>query len=215
MLIHANTSIHSRQSPEQVANALASRKIALHLQLVRTPLAPNQWLQDEWERIVPTAREVAAQRGMDGRHADEVMIEKWSECLADYRRLRGRPPSVAEAYVTHCPCQESSDAPSSARLLDGTMYPESCRLEPRAFCLTGTRASMRWRVYHEQPFQSQSLDETYGSLVIAPLPAHIVMPPGRGTRPSPSAAHRRATGGTRWRHQRRMPRAITYVRGCS
>lgn len=169
---------HSRQSPEQVANTLVSRKVAMHLQLVRTPLAPKQWQNDEWKRIAPTARKVAAQRGMDdGRHAEEAMIEKWSECLADYRRLRGRSPSMAEVYLTHCPCQESDAAPSPARVLDGTLYPKSCRLKLRAFCLTGTRASVRWRVYYEHPFHGRSLDETYGSLRIAPLPAYIVMPP--------------------------------------
>lgn len=185
---------HSRQSPEQVANTLVTRKIAMHLQLVRERLAQNQdldelavahsacddsaWQDDEWNRIVPTARKIAAQRGMDdGRHAEEAMIEKWSECLADYRRLRGRSPSVAEVYLTHCPCQESDAAPSPARVLDGTLYPKSCRLELRAFCLTGTRASVRWRVYYEHPFHGRSLDETYGSLRISPLPAYIVMPP--------------------------------------
>lgn len=170
---------HSRQSPEQVANTMTSQKVALHLELLRAPQPSNQWLQAEWRRIVPTARQVAAQCGMDdGRHAEEVMIETWSECLADFQRLRGRPPSVAEVYLTHCPCQESNEAPSPARVLDGTLYPASCRLKLRSFCLTGTRASVRWRVYYEHPFHGQWLDETYGPLVIQPLPAHITMPPG-------------------------------------
>jgi hypothetical protein len=114
----------------------------------------------------------------DGRHAEEAMIERWSECLADFRRLRGRPPKLAEVYLTHCPCQESNEAPSPARVLAGTMYEATCRRKLRAFYLTGTRANLRWRVYYEHPFQGKALDETHGSFVIAPLPAHIVMPSG-------------------------------------
>ncbi|MET0341957.1 MAG: hypothetical protein ABW252_13210 [Polyangiales bacterium] len=165
---------HSRQTPEQVANAMTFQKINLHQELRGQPPLANAQRQAEWARIVPTAHAVAAQSSMDdGRHAEESMIESWSACLDDFVRLRGRRPTSAEVYLTHCPCQMSNQAPSPARVLDGMTYAASCHLKLRAFCTTGTRASTRWCVYYEHPFQGARLDETHGSLVIAPLPAHI------------------------------------------
>lgn len=168
---------HSRQTPEQVANAATFQKINLHRELLGQPALDDAQRQAAWARIVPTARAVAAQSAMDeGRHAEEAMIEGYGACLDDFWRLRGRKPTDAEVYLTHCPCQMSNLAPSPARVLGGMTYVASCHLKLRAFCTTGTRTGTRWRVYYEHPFQGGRLDETHGSLVIAPLPPHVTMP---------------------------------------
>jgi len=171
----------SRQTRDQVASSNLGNKLDLHRELRQRFNQPAiaATRQQEYTRLIPAARNFAAQTAMDpeGRHAEESMIEKWAETLQNFRALRGRAPKKAEVFLTHCPCQVANASPSPQRMLAGANYPVSCHQKLVRFCTTGNRATISWKIFYDHPFGGVAgLNVNQGNLTIGRIPAYIHMP---------------------------------------
>ena len=173
----------SRQSRDQVAKSATSAKIAMNEGILthfdkNRPKQTGQQFRDKFDEVAPLARSLAAQRGVEveGRHAEELMIEQFDACRDNFVALRGRPPAKAEVFLSHCPCQTKDRAPSPARRLGAEYYPQTCKAKLLQFCTTGSRASMSWKVYYQHDMGAQRLDinESVGNLVMCRQPAYII-----------------------------------------
>jgi hypothetical protein len=166
----------SRQSREQVANSAVGNKLKLHAQLLNRTLTASEH-QDSYRSMLPVAQALVAQRGVDveSRHAEELLIEHFDECVQNFVSLRGRPPAKAEVFLSHCPCQSKDPGASPARMLAGTFYEATCKAKLMKFCTTGNRAAMSWKVYYQFDIGSSKLDinEHLNNLTLCKQPAFI------------------------------------------
>jgi len=169
---------HSYQTRDQLASSNLRGKIELHDELLgRNETAQQK--QNRYTNLIDHARNMAATTavGPEGRHAEEVMIENWGGCTADFMNRRGRFPSKAEVFLTYCPCQPANAQPSPVRTIHNIIYPLSCAAKLQTFCTTGDRIGMNWKVYFDHPFGGvPGLNYNVGNLTIGPLPDYIVLP---------------------------------------
>ncbi len=168
----------SRQSRDQVANSAVGHRLKVNAQLLNRTLTPSEY-QAKFASLLPIARYLAVQREVDaeGRHAEELMIERFNECIQNFVALRGRPPAKAEVFLSHCPCQSKDPGASPARMLAGTFYPSTCKAKLTKFCTTGARSAIAWRVYYQFDIGVSKLDinERLNNLVMCKQPAFINM----------------------------------------
>lgn len=166
----------SRQSREQVANSAVGSKLKLHAQLLKRTLTADQH-QEKYRSMLPVAQDLVAQRQVDveSRHAEELLIEHFDECVQNFVSLRGRPPAKAEVFLSHCPCQSKDPGASPARMLAGSFYEATCKAKLMKFCTTGTRAAISWKVYYQFDIGSSKLDinESLNNLTMCKQPAFI------------------------------------------
>ncbi|MDY7531571.1 hypothetical protein RGV33_07755 [Pseudomonas sp. Bout1] len=166
----------SRQSREQVANSAVGSKLKLHAQLLKRTLTADQH-QEKYRSMLPVAQDLVAQRQVDveSRHAEELLIEHFDECVQNFVSLRGRPPAKAEVFLSHCPCQSKDPGASPARMLAGSFYEATCKAKLMKFCTTGTRAAISWKVYYQFDIGSSKLEinENLNNLTMCKQPAFI------------------------------------------
>ncbi|MGY2274104.1 MULTISPECIES: hypothetical protein [Pseudomonas] len=166
----------SRQSRDQVANSAVGNKLRVSAQLLKVPPSP-QIHQAKYAQLLPIARDLATQRGVEAesRHAEELLIEHFDECVQNFVALRGRPPAKAEVFLSHCPCQSKDPGASPARTLAGTYYEATCKAKLIKFCTSATRAAISWKVYYQFDIGTSKLDinENLGNLTMCKQPAFI------------------------------------------
>ena len=166
----------SRQSREQVANSAVGNKLKLHAQLLGGALTPAQH-QEKYRSMLPLAVALATQREVaaESRHAEELLIERFDECVGNFVALRGRPPAKAEVFLSHCPCQAKDPGASPARMLAGAFYDATCKAKLIKFCTTGARAAIAWKIYYQFDIGASKLEinENLGNLRMCKQPAYI------------------------------------------
>lgn len=168
----------SRQSRDQVASSSVDSKIKLHAQLLgRTPTTDQY--EEKYRAMLPAALDLVARRQVEfeNRHAEELLIEHFDECVQNFITLRGRPPLKAEVFLSHCPCQSKDSGASPARMLAGTFYEATCKAKLLKFCTTGRRAMMLWKVYYQFDIGTSKLDINVrvNNLVMCKQPAFITV----------------------------------------
>jgi hypothetical protein len=169
----------SRQSRQQVANSAVGNKLKMHneLQMFARKLTTNQH-QELYRAMLPLALGQATQRQVlaESRHAEELMIEHFDDCVRNFVSLRGRPPGKAEVFLSHCPCQSKDPGASPARMLADTQYEATCKAKLIKFCTTGARSAIAWKVYYQFDIGTSKLDinENRGNLIMCKQPAFII-----------------------------------------
>lgn len=85
-----------------------------------------------------------------GGHAEMYLISSWKECLMDFLSYRKRNPRHAEIFLSNSPCQHGDERPSPEMIVDGVLYPESCRSKLYTFFLR--YHSIHWRICYLKLF---------------------------------------------------------------
>lgn len=92
------------------------------------------------------------------RHAEEIFLEQWGDCLTNYRILRGRDPKKVDIFLSHTPCTLEDKSPSPSRLLGNSVYPLSCTNKLELFAKKNP--AIKLRIYYYNKFGvNESLDE--------------------------------------------------------
>jgi len=85
-------------------------------------------------------------------HAGEFLIHGWKTCVGDYMSVRHKAPSKAEIFLSQSPCRTGDPAPSQARTIDSTPYPESCR--NKLYVFFAKNKTVTWTVLYDQRFRT-------------------------------------------------------------
>ena len=92
------------------------------------------------------------------RHAEEIFLEQWDDCVNGFRQLRGRAPKKVDLFLSHTPCTLEDDSPSPERLIGNRMYPESCTNKLQSFVVQNP--AIKLKIYYFNKFgKNEGLDE--------------------------------------------------------
>lgn len=105
------------------------------------------------QRLAGLVQDGMFNRGVTpGAHAEEFVIAGWNECVADYKRRRGKAPVRVEIFLSFSPCREGDPQPSPSRTIGGVDYPCSCR--NKLYKFFEKNRSIRWSVNYNLRFRS-------------------------------------------------------------
>lgn len=125
-------------------------------------MAQNQQLQPDHnirrqrtEKLTPHLLKAAGDRNVTQipGHAEMFMILEWRQCVQDFLRERGRSPRNAEIFLTQSPCRINDENPSPELIIDGFLYPPSCRAKLYTF-FKKNPLDKGWKVWYALRFGS-------------------------------------------------------------
>ena len=137
----------------------ATKMLAVNDQILNRH-SPHNEVRQRANRLAGLLNDEAQRRNViqRDRHAEEVFLEHWAECMSNFIKLRKRKPTSVDLFLSHTPCTLNDNSPSPGRALGSQFYPASCTNKLRQFA--SKNPTIKLRVYYLNKFGSnQGLDE--------------------------------------------------------
>ncbi|MCL9783247.1 hypothetical protein M9194_17600 [Vibrio sp. S4M6] len=129
----------------------ATKMLAVNNELLNRQSSHNE-IRERANRLAGYLHAEAIRRNViqRDRHAEEVFIENWDDCVRSFIQLRHRKPKKVDLFLSHTPCTHGDNSPSPARILGSNFYPLSCTNKLKLFA--SKNPTIKLRVYYLNKF---------------------------------------------------------------